>query len=76
MTAQVKLGIVGVGNMGKAHARHALDLPNTRLAAICDHNPARLEDCDAPDDIPRYSDYARMLDDCPAGRRHHRHAAF
>ena len=63
--AQVNLGIVGIGNMGKAHVQHALDLPNTHLAAICDHNPTRLEDCDAPDDVARYSDCWQMLDDCP-----------
>ncbi len=61
---QVKLGIVGIGNMGKSHVRHALDLPNTRLEAICDHNTARLEDCEAPDDVARYNEYTRMLDDC------------
>ena len=63
--AQVNLGIVGIGNMGKAHVQHALDLPNTHLASICDHNPTRLEDCDAPDDVARYSDCWQMLDDCP-----------
>lgn len=60
----VNIGIVGIGNMGTAHVRHVLDLPNTRLRAICDHNAQRLEDCAAPDDVARYSDYARMLDEC------------
>lgn len=59
----VNIGIVGIGNMGVAHVRHVLELPNTRLAAICDHNTQRLEDCEAPDDVARYSDFASMLDE-------------
>ena len=59
----VNIGIVGIGNMGTAHVRHVLELPNTRLRAICDHRAQRLEDCEAPDDVARYSDYTRMLDE-------------
>ena len=66
MTKDVaRIGIVGIGNMGKTHMRHALDLPNTELVAICDRKPERLATLDAPDCIPRYADYERMLDDCP-----------
>ncbi|MCY4466757.1 MAG: Gfo/Idh/MocA family oxidoreductase [Chloroflexi bacterium] len=60
----VNIGIVGIGNMGVAHVRHVLELPNTRLSAICDHRAQRLEDCEAPDDVARHSDFARMLDEC------------
>lgn len=58
---QVKIGIVGVGNMGSKHAQHCLDLPNTALAALCDNQPERLS-CDLPADVPRFSDYREMLD--------------
>ncbi len=58
---QVKIGIVGLGNMGSKHAQHLIDLPNTELAAICDRRPDRLELDAVPDDVPRFSDYQRML---------------
>lgn len=42
----VRLGIVGMGNMGTAHARGILDGKNPRvtLAAVCDQDPARTKD--------------------------------
>lgn len=42
----VKLGIIGVGNMGTAHAKNILagKVPGLELAALCDHKPERLED--------------------------------
>ncbi len=41
----VKIGIIGVGNMGSAHARNILDgkVPGMELTALCDHNPERLK---------------------------------
>ena len=59
---QVKIAVVGVGNMGSQHAQHIIDLPNTALAAICDRNPARLEALDLPPALPRFTDYQTMLD--------------
>ncbi len=58
---QVKIGIVGVGNMGGKHAEHCQYLPNTTLAALCDNQPERLA-ADLPADVPRFSDYREMLD--------------
>ncbi len=62
---QVKIGIVGMGNMGSAHARHVIDLPNTALVAICDHKAARLDERDIPPAVPRFTDYAEMLATAP-----------
>jgi predicted dehydrogenase len=41
----VKLGIIGVGNMGTAHAKNILagKVPGLELAALCDQKPERLE---------------------------------
>ena len=58
---RVKIGIVGIGNMGSKHVRHVIDLPNTELAAVCDRRPDRLAAEGVPDDIPRFGDYQRML---------------
>ncbi len=58
---QVKIGIVGIGNMGSTHIRHVIGLPTAKLAAICDRRTDRLDACDAGPDVPRYSNYAEML---------------
>lgn len=44
----VKLGIIGVGNMGSSHARSILDgkVSGLELAAICDTNPDRMKPFD------------------------------
>lgn len=41
----VKFGIVGLGNMGSAHAKALLSnqVPRAILAAVCDENPKKLE---------------------------------
>ena len=40
---KVKIGIVGIGNMGTAHVKHVINLPSTELAAVCDRRAERLE---------------------------------
>ena len=72
---QVRIGIVGVGNMGRAHVKHVVDLPNTRLAALCECEVERIEAAFAADEnangrdyggivakTPQFTDYAAMLD--------------
>ncbi len=41
---EIRLGIIGIGNMGSGHCRNILEgrCPRVRLAAICDVNPQRL----------------------------------
>ncbi len=45
MSKKIKLGIIGVGNIGSAHATNVKngDCPEIELVAIGDHNPDRLE---------------------------------
>ena len=40
---KVKIGIVGIGNMGEKHVKHVIDLPNTELAAVCDRRVQRMK---------------------------------
>ena len=58
---KVKIGIVGIGSIGTDHVEHVIALPNTVLTAVCDRRFALLEAGDYPD-IPRYTEYERMLD--------------
>jgi predicted dehydrogenase len=41
----VRIGIIGIGNMGSAHARNIIngEVPGALLSAVCDTNPARLQ---------------------------------
>ena len=34
----IKAEVIGIGNMGRHHARIYFELPNTELVAICDIN--------------------------------------
>ena len=73
----VRIGIVGIGNMGSKHVKHVIDLPNTALTAVCDRDLKRIATAfatvepkagDEPDyasivaDTPQFSDYEQMLD--------------
>ncbi|MCX7714383.1 MAG: Gfo/Idh/MocA family oxidoreductase [Clostridia bacterium] len=42
---KVRIGIIGIGNMGTSHAREIFSkkVKNMELAAVCDTNPERLE---------------------------------
>ena len=62
MAETVKLGIVGLGNMGSTHARHVQELPMTRLAAICDRREERLDSIPTDASVSRFGDYEQMLD--------------
>ena len=41
----IRAGIIGIGNMGSAHANHIFDglVKNMTLAAVCDINPDRIK---------------------------------
>lgn len=60
----MKYAIIGVGNMGKNHARAAHELDSTELVAVADASAqtanaiAKLYQCAA------YDDYVKMLDEC------------
>jgi predicted dehydrogenase len=57
---EVRLGIVGLGNMGRAHANTILagKVPRCRLAAVCDENPGRLEGLEP---AVTFTDSAKMI---------------
>jgi len=57
----VRLGIIGIGNMGSGHARNLLEgkIPRSVLAAVCDVDPQRT----APfQSVPAFSDSKTMLE--------------
>ena len=42
-SAPLRVGVVGIGVMGQAHARIYSELPNTTLVGVTDHNPGKAE---------------------------------
>ena len=61
---EVRLAIVGFGNMGSAHAAcvHSGKIQGLRMAAVCDVSAARRDLCrEKYPEIPVYSDYREMF---------------
>ncbi len=62
---KVRIGIVGIGNMGSAHAKSILEgnIRNLELAAICDIAPEKREWAkkNLPG-VPTFGDYHEMID--------------
>ena len=63
---QVKIGIIGVGNMGSAHLNNILSgkCPELQVSAVADINPARLQWVKETtgEAIALFSDAEAMLD--------------
>lgn len=61
----IKIAVIGVGNIGSAHARHIADgkVSGLKLAALCDTNPKRREllEQEYPG-IPVYCNHKELLE--------------
>ena len=62
---KVRLGIIGIGNMGSAHVKsiEGGKCPEIEVAAVCDINPDRLQwvETEYPH-IPRFDDAEKLMD--------------
>jgi predicted dehydrogenase len=58
----VRVAVVGVGRIGKEHARIYASLPETVLVGVCDTDRARGEQIAAQYGVRYYSDYRELLD--------------
>ena len=59
----VRVGIIGVGNMGSAHAKHIFTgrIPNMELTALCDINPEKKDWA-----FQQFGDKVKFFDDTEA----------
>jgi predicted dehydrogenase len=61
----VKIGIIGVGNMGSMHTRYMHEVPHAKLTAIADHDPGRAQRAKASaansDEIELFSDGMELI---------------
>ncbi len=66
MDKKIRLGIIGIGNMGTSHAKDVVagHCPDFKLAAVADINPDRLAWAEETwgDDVKRFDDALAMLD--------------
>lgn len=86
MNKKVKLGIIGIGNMGSGHAYNIKsgECPDIEISAIADNNPERLEwakNQQYGENISYYSDAMQMLDSgkidaCLIAVPHYDHTVF
>ena len=85
MEGKIRLGIIGVGNMGSGHAGNVLEgkCPDFELKAIADRNPNRLEwtKANLPGEYARFDDAIAMLDSgsidaCIVSVPHYEHAKY
>ena len=64
MEKLVHIGVIGVGTMGYAHARHLADqkVKGAVLSALCDHNPSRRQELQGLfSDVPIYEDAEQLF---------------
>jgi UDP-N-acetylglucosamine 3-dehydrogenase len=64
MTAMktLKTAVIGLGNMGKHHARHLYNLECSKLVAVCDNDRERAESYAKNYNCKAYTDFETMLD--------------
>ena len=58
MKMKTKIGIIGVGNMGRSHAKQIFGdkVPHMELGAVCDNDPAQLDWC--TENLPGIAQFA------------------
>ncbi len=57
----IRVGVVGVGNLGRIHARIYKELPCAELVGVVDYNLSVAEEIGALYDVPAYSDVDRFV---------------
>jgi len=63
MQQRLKVGVIGLGQMGTHHARIYQKIPLVELAAICEFDDARREKAKAEFNCKAYKDYHELLTD-------------
>ncbi len=62
---EVRMGIIGIGNMGTAHAKSLNEgkVEGMRLAAVCDIDQSRLDWCkeNLSEDVAAFADYKELI---------------
>ena len=60
----LKAAVIGVGSMGRNHARVYREMDNVELVAVSDKNPQTAAKVGSSFSVAHYTDYNTMLDEC------------
>ena len=60
---QVRIGIIGLGNMGREHAKVCTESPTTELVAVCAPKANRVAEVAGEHGIAGFTDSAKLMDD-------------
>src|SRR3990167_3923265 len=64
MPEQIRVGVIGAGNMGENHIRNYSEMPETDLVAVADSNPeGKGQSLAEKHNTAFYTDYEQMLDE-------------
>jgi predicted dehydrogenase len=66
VTSRIRVAVIGVGALGRHHARILAELPDVRLVGIVDINEARAEEIGTTVKAPWFADASRVLGDVDA----------
>ncbi|MGI9041542.1 MAG: Gfo/Idh/MocA family protein [Gemmatimonadales bacterium] len=61
MRSRLPVGVIGVGALGRHHARHLAQLDDVRLVGVCDVDPERAADVAAELDTEGFTDLDELL---------------
>jgi predicted dehydrogenase len=66
MAEKTRVGVFGVGHLGKHHARILNHLPTTELVGVQDVDPQRGEEIAEREGVPYYTEVEALLEKCEA----------
>lgn len=66
MSAPLPIGVVGVGALGRHHARHLSQLPGVHLVGVCDTDAARAREVAGELGARAFTELDRLLDEVEA----------
>jgi len=66
MAKKTRIGVFGVGHLGKHHARILNRLANTQLVGVHDTDPQRGEEIAEREEVPYYTEAEALLEKCEA----------
>lgn len=62
MTAALRAAVIGLGAMGRHHARVLSELPNVELVAVADVSQAQVDEISKAHNVPGFTDIDAMLE--------------
>lgn len=62
----VRLGLIGLGGMGRSHLRRLADIAEIELVGVADVNEAAVKEVSAEREVPGYTDHRQLMEESGA----------